>query len=103
MLTKIRFVDHDSRVLPEMSIKVAFLSAAVPAEERKPLTVVHKDAIANGQVFVINDGRVHPLAVKLGRTIGDMVEVDGLKSGDKVVLKPSDKLHDGSRVSTLAK
>jgi RND family efflux transporter MFP subunit len=103
VLTKIRFVDRDPRVLPEMSIKVAFLSSAVPAEERKPLTVVHKDAIVNGRAFVVTEGRTHETTVKTGKAIGDMVEVDGLKTGDKVVLKPSEKIHDGSRVVAVQK
>jgi len=36
VLVKVRFVDRDPRVLPEMSAKVAFLSRAVAADETKP-------------------------------------------------------------------
>jgi hypothetical protein len=31
--------------------------------------------------------------------MGDLVEVAGLKSGDKLALRPLDKLKDGSRIA----
>ena len=103
VLTKIRFVDRDPRVLPEMSTKVAFLSAPVAAAERKPLTVVHKDAIVNGRLFVVKAGVAHELAVQAGQAIGDLVAVEGVSSGDKVILKPAASIHEGSRVSAAQK
>ncbi|HEY6895844.1 MAG TPA: efflux RND transporter periplasmic adaptor subunit, partial [Rhodocyclaceae bacterium] len=107
VMTKVRFVDRDPRVLPEMSAKVAFLSAAVPEAERQPLTVVHKDALAQrdgrSQVFIVHEGEAKAVTVSVGRAIGDLVAVSGLKPGDKVVLHPSEKLRDGSRVTAAQK
>ena len=40
VLTKIRFLDRDPRVLPEMSAKVAFLSEALAADKRHALAEV---------------------------------------------------------------
>lgn len=107
VMTKVRFVDRDPRVLPEMSAKVAFLSAAVPEAERQPLTVVHKDALAQrdgrSQVFIVHEGEAKAVTVSVGRAIGDLVAVSGLKPGDKVVLHPPEKLRDGSRVTAAQK
>jgi multidrug efflux pump subunit AcrA (membrane-fusion protein) len=46
VVTRIRFDALDSRVLPEMSAKVSFLSQALTAEQQKPLIAVHPDALA---------------------------------------------------------
>ena len=40
VMVKIRFIDKDNRILPEMSAKVAFLSREVQGEEEKPRTVL---------------------------------------------------------------
>lgn len=102
VMTKVRFIDRDPRVLPEMSAKVAFLSAAVAPDQRKPLTVVHPDGIVQrdgkSTVFVVTDGVAKAVTVTTGRKIGDLVEVSGVKPADKVVVKPTDRLHDGSQV-----
>lgn len=105
---KIRFLDQDPRILPEMSAKVAFLSQEVPADQRGAHTVVRSAAIVsrNGRsvVFVIKDSKVAEAQIETGRTIGDMIEVvKGVAPGDKVVLKPSDRLRDGATVSLSTK
>jgi hypothetical protein len=43
------------------------------------------------------------VAVQTGGTVGDMAEVSGLKAGEKIVLKPSDRVRDGTAVSTPSK
>jgi len=42
-------------------------------------------------------------AVSKGRDLGDSIEVNGVKSGDRVVLKPADKLRDGAAAVQAAK
>lgn len=108
VMAKIRFLDKDERVLPEMSAKVAFLSQEVPADQRSARTVVQLSAIANrggrSVVYVIKGDKVAEARVETGRRIGDMIEVaKGVAPGDKVVLKPSDRLRDGAAVSLTAK
>lgn len=102
VLVKVKFADRDPRILPEMAAKVAFLSQEMAPEKRKPLTVVHKDALAQrgGRtvVFLVADGRVKEQPVQAGEAINDLVAVPGLKIGDKVVARPSEKLADGDRV-----
>jgi HlyD family secretion protein len=107
VLVKIRFLERDNRVLPDMSAKVAFLEREVSAAERQPVTVVPKRAIAerNGEkaVFVVTDGRAVRTRIVPGRTIGDAVEASGVKPGDRVIVKPLDRIADGERVKAAAK
>jgi RND family efflux transporter MFP subunit len=104
---KVRFVDKDARVLPEMSAKVAFLSQPVPADERKPLIAVPSAAVVkrdNGTaVYVVRDGAAVETPVQLGATIGDLVQVSGVAAGDRVVVKPLDRVRDRTHVTTSAK
>ena len=106
--TKVRFLDPDPRILPEMSSKVTFLNQELTAEQQKPRIVVSPEALAarGGKTvaFVIRDGIAHQVPVETGSRIGDMVEVkQGLQFGDKLVLNPHGKLADGSSVRLATK
>lgn len=120
VLTKVRFIDHDSRVLPEMSAKVAFLTHAMPEDRRQPLAVVQQDAIAQRDnrdvVFVVRDGIAHAVHVTRGEKINDDIELRGIAAtkdndkrdapirvGDRIVMKPPKELQDGKRVSIVQK
>jgi len=108
VLVKVRFVERDPAVLPEMSAKVAFLDKEVGASERQALTAVHENALAirDGQsvLFLVVDDKVRMIPVQLGPKINDLValtvEPSVLKAGDKVVASPPDNLRDGDRVKT---
>lgn len=107
VLVKVSFVEQDARVLPDMSAKVAFLQKPPTAADRKPVTTVRADAVAQrprGTVVYVQAGeKARETAVTTGRKLGDLVEVSGLKPGDKVVLKPSEKVIDGARVAVVKK
>lgn len=108
VMTKIRFLDPDARVLPEMSAKAAFLSKEVGENERAALTAVNPSAITsrNGRnvVFVVREGRLAEVPIETGANMGDLVEIrSGPKPGDKVVLKPAEKLRDGGAVKPAGK
>lgn len=107
LLVKVKFVDHDPRVLPDMSAKVAFLSQAVPADEKKAVTAVQPLAIVERDrrkvVFTVKDDRVEAMPVTVGKKIGELTEVSGVTPGDKVVLNPTDKVKDGSVVTITKK
>lgn len=108
VLVKVQFVDHDSRVLPEMSAKIAFLEKEMAAEQRTARTVVQSAAITQRHgknvVFIISDGKAVETAIQTGEKIGDAVEIlQGPKAGDKVVLRPGDGLDDGDAIKTVAK
>ena len=105
---KVRFVDTDARILPEMSAKVAFLSKETPESERAPRTVIAPAAIAERDgrrvVYVVRDGRVVETPVETGASYGEVLEVkQGVKPGDKVVLKPVPRLRDGAAVAVSTK
>jgi len=108
VLVKVRFLDKDSRVLPEMSAKVAFLQRTVREDEKKTRTAVNPAAVItrNGKsvLFLIKGERVAETPVTLGNRIGDMVEiVSGVKAGAKVALKPLEKLKDGTKIKIAEK
>jgi multidrug efflux pump subunit AcrA (membrane-fusion protein) len=103
VMVKVRFIDKDSRILPEMSAKVAFLARLTKADEQKPRTALHQTALVNRKdrkvVFVVKEDRVVETPVTLGSPMGDMVEVlGGVKVGDRVVLNSSDRLKNGSKI-----
>ncbi|SHL78255.1 RND family efflux transporter, MFP subunit [Nitrosospira sp. Nsp11] len=108
VLVKIRFVDHDAQVLPEMSAKVAFLEKEMASDQRTARVAVLSDAITqrNGKrvIFLLKDGKAAETPIETGEKIGDMVEVlKGAKAGDKVILRPGDGLDNGDKVKTAVK
>jgi RND family efflux transporter MFP subunit len=103
VLTKIKFLEKDDRILPEMSAKAAFLSRPLPATERQARLTVPATALVSRQgrsyAFVLAAGRVKLTSVTVGQNLNSMVEVlGGLKEGDRVVLAPPESLKDGDRV-----
>lgn len=103
VMIKVKFLDRDKRILPEMSAKVAFLERPVTGEEQKPKTAVNANAVvtydSSKLTFLIKDDRVTKVPLTTGIQIGDMIEVlEGVKPGDKVVINPSRTLKDGSRI-----
>ncbi len=103
VLTKVKFLEFDDRILPEMSAKVAFLSKPLKAEERRARLAMPKAALVsrNGRdwAFLLEGNRVKLAPLTLGPEMGDLVEITkGLQEGDKVVLKPPPSLVDGARV-----
>lgn len=108
VMVKVRFIDKDSRILPEMSAKVAFLSRPVKVEEQKPLMVINPHALVNRKsknvAYVVKDNRVVETPVTVGKRLGDMLEVlGGVKAGDRVVVVTPGKLKDGTRIKIIEK
>ncbi|MBS3919172.1 MAG: efflux RND transporter periplasmic adaptor subunit [Deltaproteobacteria bacterium] len=108
VMVKIRFVDKDSRVLPEMSAKVAFLSRPAKPEEQKPRVAISQSAIVNKKgkesVFLVKENIAVETAVTLGIKISDMVEIlDGIKVGQQVVINPPEKLRNGLKIKAAEK
>jgi RND family efflux transporter MFP subunit len=107
VLTKIKFLTMDEKVLPEMSAKVAFLTRPLHPGE-KPKVGVNPGALSdkNGilRAFLLNGATVREVPVTKGPPLADLVEItSGLKAGDKVVLQPPQGLQDGSRVKVAEK
>jgi RND family efflux transporter MFP subunit len=103
VLVKVRFLDKDPRMLPDMSAKVSFLSRRLKPEELKPRLAVNGSALMQDDgktyVFLLQQNIVRKTIVELGEKLGDMVEIKaGLKPGDRIVIKPPKGLKDGSKI-----
>jgi RND family efflux transporter MFP subunit len=107
LLVKVKFVERDPRVLPDMSAKIAFLSRPIRPDERKPVAAVRADAIVKRDgkdvVFVVGkDDQVKLTPVTTGAKVGDLVRVD-LTPGTRVVATPGERLGDGAAVIAAKK
>ena len=108
VMVKVRFLDKDPRVLPEMSAKVAFLERPVGPGEGKPYIALPPSAVVTRDgksvVFVVRGDRVVQIPVTLGARVGDLVAVvSGVKAGERIATKPLEKLRDQGRVKTAEK
>jgi hypothetical protein len=103
---KVKFEDAMDGVLPEMSARVSFLTAALSDEALKaaPKKVVAAKAVVDrgGRkvVLVIGDGdEIKAAPVTLGAVTGESVElVSGPAGGTRVVSSPPPELVDGMKI-----
>ncbi len=103
VLTKVRFLKRDERVLPEMSAKVAFLESGFERGDDRPKTSVAPSAVVlrGGRrvAFKIDGTSVREVPVELGTAVGALVEVkSGLVPGEKVVINPPSGMKTGTRI-----
>jgi HlyD family secretion protein len=118
LLVKVHFDETDPRVVPDMSAKVSFLSRSLRADERTPVTAVRPEAIVtrDGKSYVFavqaaagadaaaageGGGRVKRVPVRVGDRIGELVRVEGVEPGAKVVIGAPPQLADGTLVAPL--
>lgn len=106
--TKVRFLDTDASILPDMSARVAFLSQPVDSANQKPVMAVSPEAIVEkdgkAQVFRIGeDGRAQAVAVEAGVQLGGVRAISGgdIKVGDTLALAEAGRLSDGKRVKLV--
>jgi RND family efflux transporter MFP subunit len=102
VLVKIRLLERDPRVVPDMAAKVAFLERELGAQERKSVPAVPKSALVERDgakyVFLVKDGRAQRVKADGARALGEFVQVDGLAPGDRVIVRPHDRVVDGTPV-----
>jgi len=102
---RIAIQSKDSRIVPDMGVRVAFLESRPAAAERAaPAMLVPVEAVrgegADAVVFVVADGKVAARPVTLGTTTGTDREVlSGVTAGERVVVSPPPSLADGDRVT----
>lgn len=106
VMVKVRFVDVNPKILPEMSARVAFLSREILPGEREAVKVIPSSALiardGRSEVFVIEDGRAVRAEVRVGRRFDTFAEVlSGVEAGEKVIAAP-DKVEEGSKVKIPA-
>jgi RND family efflux transporter MFP subunit len=101
---RISFLKLDPKILPDMGVKVSFLSEApVAAKGPEPKTYVPKSAVrgdgANSYVFLVHDGKVERRAVRLGADRGtDVAVMAGVMPGDSLLVSGPPGLQDGDKV-----
>jgi RND family efflux transporter MFP subunit len=98
----------DSRILPEMGVRVAFLespseSTATEGTPAAHALVVPPEAVQQngdtGVVFVVNGGSVERRSVKLGeRVSAGQIVLSGLSAGTRVATGDLSRLADGAKV-----
>jgi HlyD family secretion protein len=100
---KVRILDTDASVMPDMSARVGFLSQPVDVAQQKPVLAVNPEAIVeeNGvsHVYTLTpEGEAKALTVTVGDTLGTVRAVEGdLEIGQSLILNPG-RLQDGERV-----
>ncbi len=110
VLVKVGFKEYDSKVLPEMSAKVAFLNpeAEVSATTSKTYRVLPVTAVRNKDgkqyVYTFPDGAVREIEVKTGEVLGGFVEIlGGVTEDDKIINNLTDEIKSGLQVRTEQK
>ena len=103
VLAKVRFVERDDRVLPEMSAKVSFTPTAQPHDSAQPRLFVPSSAVVqkNGRLtlYVLEDETVREVSVEEVSKSGGDSEVRGtLTASAQVILAPPSSLQAGMRV-----
>jgi RND family efflux transporter MFP subunit len=108
VLVKVKFIDRDDRVLPEMSAKVTFLERNLEPGEREARTAVPRTSIlardGERSLLVVEGDRVRRTRIETGAALGDLVEVkSGVRPGERIVLKPTESIPDGAKVKVVTK
>ena len=100
---RISFDKLDPRILPDMGVKVAFMTEGTSFQASAPISVVPKAAVRESDgksiVFLLNKDYAERRAVKTGKTVGNTVEIlAGLTEGEQVVVSGPIDLRDGQKV-----
>jgi len=100
---RVGFEKLDSRILPDMGVKVAFQSAGNGQPAARNIAVPKiavRQRDGRDMVWVVRDDRVERRAVTLGATRGDEVTIEaGLNDGEKIVVEGPADLTDAARVT----
>ncbi len=108
---RVGFDALDSRVLPDMGVKVAFQESAQsddqPAQSKSGV-LVQKSAVrrhdGRDYVLVVNEGLLERRAVAVGESRGsDILLSSGLVPGETVVIEGPSDLTDGMRIREMRK
>lgn len=103
---KVRLLDRDPRILPEMGARVEFLAEESAAPDAPPRVFAPADAVRNAGtstiVWVVRDGVAGQVVVDAGPVSGGRREIrSGLSGGETLVLNPPSNLADGARVNVV--
>jgi len=107
---RIRLLERDARVLPDMGVRVAFLEEEAPhdVQPSEPGVVLPARAAAEDAegtfVYVVDGEHARRRAVVLGERTHDSVQVlTGVAAGERIVAEIGADISDGVRVQNPAK
>jgi HlyD family secretion protein len=96
---KVKVLNPDDYLRPEMNASVAFLSDETISRTDKPVIVVPASAIRDSAVFVVHEGKAVRRPVRTGPSTGQGVRVEeGLIGGEDLIVNAPADLQDGARV-----
>lgn len=100
---RIAFDQKDARVLPDMGVKVSFITDEQPSAAPATLVEVPKSAVRrDGEqdvVYVAKDGRAERRAVKVASAENDVARLaSGVTGGESVITDGPPELKDGGRI-----
>ena len=103
---KVRLLERDPRILPEMGARVEFLEEATAAPDAPLRVFAPADAVRNAGnstiVWVVRDGLAAQVTVDAGPVSGGRREIrSGLTGGETLILTPPSNLADGARVNVI--
>ncbi len=103
---RIGFEELESRILPDMGVKVAFRGEQVEQVGRR-VVLIPKDALRKDDgrdvVFVLTGDKVERRAVTLSVSEGeDAIVTAGIEGGESVVVKGPPDLEDGDQVEVTS-
>lgn len=102
VLAKIRFIDRDDRVLPEMSAKVFFAPPGQTKTTTQPRFVVPSSSLTRRQdrtvVYLFDNEIAREVPVEeVGKNGGDSEVLGPLTTSATIILSPPPSLTDGAR------
>ena len=101
---KVKVLNPDDHLRPEMNASVAFLSDEKPAvsgTRSKPVVIVPASAVRGDAVFVFLGGKAVRRVVKTAGTTSQGVRIEqGLIGGEDLIANPPADLKDGDKVRT---
>jgi HlyD family secretion protein len=98
---KVKVLNPDEFLRPEMNASVAFQSSDKPAQtdETKPALIVPAAAVRDGAVFIVAEGKALRRTVQIFDTSSQGVTISsGLIGGEDIIVNPPAELKDGQRV-----
>jgi HlyD family secretion protein len=104
---RIAFDQKDARVLPDMGVKVAFITdEPAAATTRRTIVEIPKSAMRrDGEtdvVFVLKDEKVERRAVQVSAAEGEIARIaSGVNEGESVIIEGPPDLKDGDEVRVL--
>ena len=102
---RIALDQKDTRILPEMGVRVSFLADQTEESGGKPAggVTLPSNAVqgtgATGTVFVVHGDTVERRAVRLGAGTGDSITIlSGLAAGERAAVGDFTQLKDGAKI-----